>query len=407
MEKEMLVRLVSDGFVEAKGGKAKETYLKIIPAFESGELPLKSHYAFGWIIYYALHQSGDKEISERKHLLANYLKLKVTVPHKLHSMILTEAMRLYKDARDAAFNNKDSIRFSIVGFSGLWGLSNLRPGDWRRKEHEGKPMASTVEKFITLYVDELEEKKMQPSDTFLKVAAEALTTYPDSFNLLSQIAAVRMLQGKTDEARRLLRKAILLAPGKFFLWSRLAATVSPLKEMRLHVALLHRALRSPGQEQFKGRIRLSLAEAMIIKEAWPQALWELNKVRQTYEANGWHLPLSYHACMKKIPFHTVAQDPEPLYGKVAHMADNEIYDSLPPVPAVKTYHKNPSPDDRQPGRFSRPQAAWRVTTPEGRNYWLRPARFGIPAELPLGTRLSIRLHNERPVKADLDSVPTP
>ena len=59
MEKEMLVRLVSDGFVEAKGGKAKETYLKIIPAFESGELPLKSHYAFGTEETLPLTSRGD------------------------------------------------------------------------------------------------------------------------------------------------------------------------------------------------------------------------------------------------------------------------------------------------------------------------------------------------------------
>lgn len=400
MEKEMIEQWVSDGFVEAKAGKAIEIYEGIIPRLEAGELPLKSHYAFGWIIYYALHQSGNGNVAFRKRLLADYLKLKVTVPHKLHSMILTEAMRLYKDARDATYAAKDAASFSLMAFSGLWDMSNLRPGDWKRKEHEGKTMSSTVEKFITLYVDELETKSAKPSESFLKVLGEASAAYPDSYNLLSQTAAVRMAEGKSGEARTLLRKAVLLAPGKFFLWSRLASLVSPETDTRLHVALLHRALTSPGPEQFKGRIRISLAEAMARKGAFAQALWELERVRTVYDSNGWHLPKSYVRIMEKIPRGTVAENPEPLYAKVAGLADSEVYDSLPPVAAVKTYHKNPRPSDSD--RYGRPQTAWRVTTEEGKNYWLQPRRFGIDEGLPMGTRLLLRLSGDRPVKAELD-----
>ena len=77
-------------------------------------------------------------------MLARYLRLQVERPHKLHSMILTEAFRLYKDAAEASFiaKNKegfnpvsDATRFSIVKFTNLWDLNNLRHGDWKRKEH--------------------------------------------------------------------------------------------------------------------------------------------------------------------------------------------------------------------------------------------------------------------------------
>ena len=420
---EQLASRISDGFEVAKNGNALPVYQFGLPYLEIGQLPARSHYAFGWIIYYALHQQPNHEISERKKMLASYLKLSVTKPHKLHSMILLEAMRLYKDAKDVAFNAKgnDVPRFSIVKFAELWNLSHLRPGDWRRKEYEGKESFSTAEKFITLYVDEVEEANkngeaitpkspnqaaLSPSPQFIAVIDSAVAEFPDSFNLLAQRAALHAISGETDSARSLLKKALLYAPGKFFLWSRLANLYNPSIEPRKHVALLYKALRSPGQEQFKGRIRLSLAEAFVLKNLHHFALWELNKVKQTYEGNGWHLPRAYVTAVSKIPSGTMPENPELLYRRLEPLADNEVYDALPIVKVTKTYHKNPDPNAlQQNGRtnYSKPSVAWRVTDAQGNNYWLQPHRFKIPAGLPLGTHLNIRLHNGRPVKAELST----
>ena len=406
---EQLARYISDGFEVAKNGNALPVYQFGLPHLEVGQLPTRSHYAFGWIIYYALHQQPSHEINERKKMLANYLKLSVTKPHKLHSMILLEAMRLYKDAKDVAFNakGKDAPKFSIVRFAELWDLSNLRPGDWRRKEYEGKDMSSTAEKLITLYVDEIEEANqniLSTSPQFISVIDRAVAEFPDSFNLLSQRAALHALCGETEAAKSLLKKALLYAPGKFFLWSRLASLYSPDSDPRRHVALLYKALRSPGQEQFKGRIRLALAEAFVMKSQHHFALWELNSVRQTYEGNGWHLPRAYESAMGKIPQGAVPENPEPLYHRLEPLADEEVYDALPVVRVTKTYHKNPDPNaQQQNGRqnYGKPAVAWRVTDAQGNNYWLQPHRFKIPADLPIGTVLDIRLHNGRPIKAQL------
>ncbi len=404
MEEE-LIRFVSDGFETAKGGNAEPIYRQVAPHLEIGQLPAKSHYAFGWIIYYALHQQPDNAINERKKMLANYLKLSVAKPHKLHSMILTEAMRLYKNAKDVAFSakGKDAPTFSIMKFCELWNLTNLRPGDWRRKEYEGKESSSTVEKLITLYVDEAEETHAIPPASFMEVIDRAMTEYPESFTLMSQRAAIHELYGDREAAKALLRKALLYAPGKFFLWSRLATLFSPVEDPRRHVALLYKGLRAPGQEQFKGRIRLSLAEAFVLKSQHHYALWELNHVKQLYESNGWHLPRKHTEAMGKIPQGTVAENPENLYRKLEHLADEEVFDALPAIQVTKTYHKNPDPNQPQNGNktFGKPAVAWRVTDSDGNNYWLQPHRFKIPADLPIGTPLTIRVHNNRPVKADL------
>ncbi|MBD5356887.1 MAG: hypothetical protein HDR88_07785 [Bacteroides sp.] len=406
---EHLSRYVSDGFETAKNGNANMVYQNVVKYLENGQLPLRSHYAFGWIIYYALHQQPDSEIVERKKLLANYLRLSVAKPHKLHSMILTEAIRLYKNAKNAAYGKKGSEvqKFSIVKFSELWDLSNLRPGDKRRKEHEGKESSSTTEKLITLYIDEIENTKNQPCRKFIGVIEEALQMYPESYTLLSQQAMLKALSCETEEARNLLRKALLFAPGKFFLWSRLAMLVPADEEPRRHVALLYKALCCPGPEQFKGKIRLALAEAFIKKNQFHYAMWELDRVKQIYESNSWHLPKAHIMASGRLPRETVASDPVALYRKLVSLADDEIYNALPIIKVRKTYHKNPDTDTspRSGNRnFGKPAVVWRVTDAEGKNYWLQPHKFGIPMDLPLGTTLQIRIHGSRPVKAQLDPV---
>lgn len=395
-------RFVSDGFEKAKGGDALAIYAAVTNYHDSGILPEKSHYAFGWIIYYALHQSIEKDIGARKEMLARYFRLKLTVPHKLHSMILTEAIRLYKDVKNVSYgrNQKELTTFSIVRFLELWNTENLRSGDWNRKQLEGKPLSSTVEKLITSYVDEIESSRSTPSSKFLEVIDKAVSYYPDSFNILSQRAAIHIINHDNEKGAELLRKALLVAPGKFFLWQRLAMTVSPLEKPHLHVALLYKALISPGQEQFKGRIRLSLAEVLISRGAFPQALWELQKIRAIYDSNGWHIPVKVNDFLNKIPNGTIPDNPERLYKKVEHLAEEEIYDSLPWLHVVKTYHKHPVSETASPFK-TKPSAAWRVTDNDGNNFWLQPHRFKIDPSLPLGTPLFIRIYNGKAVKAKL------
>lgn len=411
MDSEQIALFISQGFDAAKAGNAIAIYSEALPHFNNGVMPTKSHYAFGWIIYYALHQHADNEIAERKRLLANYLKLRVAKPHKLHSMILLEAIRLYRNAKNLVFSTRnkatgetnDAIRFSIVRFAELWNLGNLRPGDWNRKAYEGKELSSTVEKFITCYVDEIEETHPMPSEAFMAMIDKAMTEYPNTVNLMAQRALIYQFQGDREKAAALLRKALLFAPAKSFLWSRLAAFHSPTDDTRRHIGLLYKALSAPGPEQFKGRIRISLAEAFILRKMYNYALWELDKVKSNYEAGGWHLPRTYKETMEKIPADTQAENPEELYRRLAIIAESEIYDMLPVVKVSKTFHKNPdaNPSESWQARYGKPVVTWRVTDEAGNNYWLQPHRFGIQPDLPVGTQLHIRLHACRPVKAEL------
>lgn len=402
-----IVALISQGVDRSKLGEARQVYDEIVAT--GLPIPTRSHYAFGWIIYYALHQWGDRDIAPRKHLLHHYLQLNSPRPHKLHSMILTEALRLReninKSADYARRRDQDAaMTFSLMRFLPLWGISNLRPGDWNRHEFQGKRLSSTVEKLITLYVSEAEKSKTPPPAYFLTLADRALTEYPDSYNLLSQRATLHIMEGETERAATLLRNALVMAPGKFHLWSRLASLVDQEKNPRLRMALFARALTAPGNAEFKGKIRLSLASIWLEQGFAGQAAWELEGVRRLYTAKEWHLPRLHGELSARIPDGTRAEDPRPVYSKLTSMADEEIYSALPAITAKKTYHKNPQPDQSDPYGRRRPNGpAWRVTDGYGGTYWFQPQRYGIDPNLPLGTDLIIRVHNGKIVDARINS----
>lgn len=390
---------VSENFPAAKAGDAIRIFAVAKEAFDAGLLPVSDHYAFAWILYYALHQSPKYDIMERKRMLALYFKLDIKKPHKLHSMILLEAMRLRRDAIDRKYNDKegDAPDFSIVRFSEIWNLENLRPGDWKRKPFQDKEMASTVDKFITLYVNELESTSTPPSDSFRAVITKALEEYGPSANLLGQMASVLALDGKNKEAREMLRKAVISAPRKFYLWAKLASMVDRVEEPRLYVGLLAHALAIRGQDEFKGKIRLDLARFFIEKEKSAEALWELQIYKRLYEEKGWGLSKSFLEAMNAIPAGTVAANPSGIYRYLIQRAEEEVFSCLEEIEMTKTYHR-PAEADKNP-RFDKPSVAWRLTDVEGQNYWIIPRRFRLVEDLPLGTPIMVRLFQGHPVTA--------
>ncbi|MDE6741061.1 MAG: hypothetical protein K2J58_01885 [Muribaculaceae bacterium] len=410
MEINEIIKFVSDGFDRAKAGAAVETYNTILHHPDMRELPRKSHYPLGWIIYYALHQSPPQAIKERKMMLAHYLRLNVVKPHKLHSMILTEAFRLYKDAADASsiarlkggFNPvTDSTGFSIVKFADLWNLDYIRPTDWNRKEHEGKQLPSTVEKLITHYTDELYGMHIAPSAEFTAIVNRAMVAYPPTTNLFAQRAQLHELAGEKEAAIEMLRNAILTSSTKFYLWSRLASLITDKDNLRLKVSLLYRALCCPGQEEFKGKIHLNLAAALAERGALPHAKWELKHVKDLYKKNEWYLPKLYKETEKKIPAGTAPTDPSEIYRKVEHLADDFIYEILPETEARKTYHKAAAETTDRYGNHHMGQTAWRVTDAHNTNYWFNPGKYEIPEDLPSDTRVRIKVYGGKIVKVRL------
>lgn len=416
MNQQEISRKISDSFDGAKAGNALNLYGEICQLL-AGELPpLKSHYAFGWIIYYALHQSPAAAIAERRRMLGLYFRLQLTKPHKLHSMILTEAVRVARDASAAQAwprCKQPAETFSFSKFIDLWDPRNLRPGDWARKEFEGKQTSSLAEKVITRYADDLNSA---PSASMMAVVDQALTQFADSPMLKSQASRLYLLAGDRARADLLAREAAILAPGKFFLWSRLAELIDRKANPRLYFALIGKALSAPGPEEYKSGILIDATGALIETATYPQALYLFNRLKALYQKQGWHEPRQFQRLRDAIPQGTQPSDPAPIFHRLQPLADQYVYQSLPAVEVRKTYHKPAAPAAGNPAAgpagnsasatasmriFRSSLPAWRVTDAAGRNYWLTPSRFAIDPQLPLGTRLQIRLLADRPVAATL------
>lgn len=401
--------LISEGFVKAKAGEALSVYAEVASLYENGELPLRRHYSFGWIIYYALHQSPANAIEERKRMLARYLRLELPKPHKLHSMILTEAIRLYKNASEMrqiakrkdfrSFIKSNPFNFSILKFLKLWDTSNLRDGDWRRKEKDGKPLGSTVEKLITVCVDELENNNLTLPDDLLPIFRRALKDYPDSSNLLAQSAILCQIRGEKQRAITLLKRALLGEPSKFYLWQRLAGLIDMEDDFKLHIALLAKALGASGPETFKGRVRIDIAHAWAFHNKPSYAAYEILKVKKLYESQGWNLPSSLLQLTKELPGDTIPENPDPIYTSLSATADDYIYSELPEIHVRKNYHKSACSSTDKFGNTRTQPAAWRVEDEEGNNLWLTPSRYGIDETLPLSTPLLVKIFNGKIISA--------
>ena len=104
---------------------------------------------YAWIIVKALNDHSQT-IGPRasRELLAEYLKLPIECPSKLHSALLSAAVRVAESTAD----------FHFVPFLKLWGLSNLRPEDYERW-HGGtvanRAMPSLVERVAKAYMHAL------------------------------------------------------------------------------------------------------------------------------------------------------------------------------------------------------------------------------------------------------------
>ena len=401
MENELSRKWFSDRFEAAKAGQAVEIYNDIVARLGRRLPPEEStHYVFGWIIYYALHQSADSDIINRRKMLSRYVKLHVPRPHKLHSMIMTEAVRLSKDSGEQAFVQRKNplAEFSFPKFLKYWDLENLRPGDWKRKEIDGKTTSSLVEKIITRYVSDTGDNHYDPSPAILKLVDEALEQFPDSANLKSQASdLLRKTEDGWERSLQLAREAVLLAPGKFYLWSRLADHIDHFEKPNLSFSLEYKALSAPGPKEYKINIIIALAAKLIDHKAYPQALYLLDQADEISKKQGWKISDLSRSMRSRIPAGTEPKDPTPGFKKIAHLADEFVYEALPSIAVTKTYHKNPSES-----RYKNSPTAWRVTDATGHSFWFTPSRFGINPDLPLGTSLTIRVSADKIVHAVLN-----
>lgn len=374
---------LKEASVKAKNGALTDDVIhQCYNLLENGSFNKNLYLDLGWLIFYNLKNTPINDSTKRKQLLQYYLALELPRPELLHSLILSEAVKVEKNT---------PLKFRIRDFMNLWGWNNLRLEDWEQFQTDnGNIVTSLVEKLISVYAKELKTDNVKSPDEFNALVDEALTKFPNNQNMPLYKATVLMSLGKKDEALDYYKELILKFPSKCYLWNQASELV---EEIGLKIALLCKAISVEHDESFIGGCRLNLAKALIEKNMMANAKYELDKYRDFYVIQGWGLKQEYHDIVNQIPKGTQSIDNHSLYDNYVPQAEEFVYSALPTQLAIKIEDKQLD-DKKGPGRkFTQ----WILKAENGVVRIKKPSKFGLDNQMRNGTLFDIKLYNGRVV----------
>lgn len=374
---------LKEASVKAKNGALTDDVIQqCYNLLENGSFNKNLYIDLGWLIFYNLKNTPVNDSTKRKQLLQYYLALELPRPELLHSLILSEAVKVEKNT---------PLKFRIRDFMNLWGWNNLRLEDWEQFQTDnGNIVTSLVEKLISVYAKELKTDNVKSPDEFNALVDEALTKFPNNQNMPLYKATVLMSLGKKDEALDYYKELILKFPSKCYLWNQASELV---EEIGLKIALLCKAISVEHDESFIGGCRLNLAKALIEKNMMANAKYELDKYRDFYVIQGWGLKQEYHDIVNQIPKGTQSIDNHSLYDNYVPQAEEFVYSALPTQLAIKIEDEQLD-DKKGPGRkFTQ----WILKAENGVVRIKKPSKFGLDNQMRNGTLFDIKLYNGRVV----------
>lgn len=383
--------LVQQAYIQAKGGNGEGAYITVSAIYDDGRLPEDQKNAYGWIIYFSLKQQSDNDVErlvvERKRRLMRYIELGLPSPSLLHSLILSEAVRIERTT---------PLKFVLHNFFDLWGGSaKLRPEDWEQFEGEHGTLPSLVEKLVTVYVKEVMTDGRDPSEDFVTLIDKALETFGNNQNLPRQRAQIYLHFNQKDKAIDLYRKQLKRNASRYYLWAELAALV---EDADTRLALTCMALSIKTKEDFLGKIRIYLAEQLCDRNEYALAAGQLALVRRCYERQGWHIPPTIAKVSDRIPAETAEADGRDFMRRHADEANIYLYDNAIHTTLVKSGETT----DRKTQK-----RRWWAVDADGNRYSLDPRRLHLPGKCPDGTAIKAVIADKRVLQASVsDTIPT-
>lgn len=383
--------LVQQAYAQAKAGNGEGAYATVSSIYNDGRLPDDQTNAYGWIIYYSLKQQSDNDVErlvvERKRRLMRYIELGLPSPSLLHSLILSEAVRIERTT---------PLKFVLHNFFDLWGGSDkLRPEDWEQFEGEHGTLPSLVEKLVTVYVKEVMTDGRDPSEDFVALIDKALETFGNNQNLPRQRAQIYLHFNQKDKAIDLYRKQLKRNASRYYLWAELAALV---EDADTRLALTCMALSIKTKEDFLGKIRIYLAEQLCDRNEYALAAGQLALVRRCYERQGWHIPPTIAKVSDRIPAETAEADGRDFIRRHADEANIYLYDNAIHTTLVKSGETT----DRKTQK-----RRWWAADADGNRYSFDPRRLHLPGKCPDGTAIKAVIADKRVLQASVsDTIPT-
>ena len=331
----------------------------------------------GWDIFRTLQNTDLADVMLRKNLLLKYLNLNLPKPSLLHSLIMTEAIKMDK---------ANPEEFAFTKFSELWGLDAFKEDDWRqRPSRDGSfKTPSLVEKVISEYIREMHADNVVPSEAFVALLNNAMQKFPRNKHLTRYAAQIKARTGNTDEAIESFKKLICESPEKFYLWDDLAQLVD---DPEIKIGLLCGAVMAGNSDDFVVNVRLHLADELCNLRMYGNALNELLRYERVHQQKGWPLRRKYFNVANRLPRNIQPDDNHPLYAKYKAAADQFIYSSLASKLMVKAWEKK----DNFNGQ---PMISWQLRN-ENNSFWIKPRKYHLDYNLKNGTVFDARMIGNR------------
>lgn len=276
--------------------------------WKAKSLPGDCQERFGWIIYkYLRAHMFEIKTYDVLCALSTYLRLDVERPSLLHSQILILAMKYYKSAQaeSSAKNSKMDLKLlwahNFYNFLLVWNLEFFRDEDWRAEVGaDGTQYKPLALKALKLSSDALSSMpKSAPSDvsSLLICYEKAVALFPEDEWLLRDYAKLYLHEGSVTEARKIYERLILMLPDKYYIWQEFAGCWS---EPDVRIALLCKAISLERNEDFVGKIRVSLARALIDTGLYAEARCELALYKKHYERKSWRVGPDFVRLFSKV-----------------------------------------------------------------------------------------------------------
>lgn len=327
-----LARQISD---MSKSGQVEEAYAKVaemvaqVRSFSSFQSDL-----LGWTIFRFLKSELAKpsaSFSVVRNALATYCRLNVARPSLLHSVILYQAVQTEK-----IFTKE----FKFTGFMKVWGLGNFRQEDWDDFKGDKHTAPSLVKNAISKYVAELKDDSI-PAEAidpdYVSLLDNAIKKYPSW--PLGKLYKARLFsaQGKKTEAIAMLKNLAATA-GQAYVFKEIADLSSDIDTKIASYCRYVVEQERAGQDTLIGKARIQLAQLLIEKKRFAEAMTELAKYHKTASEQKRRITDDYYLAKARIPEGVEPmQSNAELYRESNQMVDRFIFGDVAETPILVTH----------------------------------------------------------------------
>lgn len=304
--------------------------------------------SIGWEIYEAIkalfdaHKDDIKKVNlrEAKQFLYNYLKTEnITKPSLLHSLILSQALKLYEAYK---IKGKVNTAIDIVAFAKMWNLDYLREGAMHndsdfipfeptQSNPNGKKInfISLAQKITRAVLEESVDKKDRQSiECFLPYLNKVIEFKKEDivWALFTRTNAYIFLQ-EYEKAKKDMIVVIKRKSKDTWAWDTLA-TIFSFVDKDMEFACYCKTLSlvlSQKQEDFVVQIRDKFANLLIKKQNLSAAKYELEQIFKCRNKNGWTISQDLMIKLKSLENIQSSKDNKALYAEFSPLAEKCVF----------------------------------------------------------------------------------